>query len=65
MFFTGFLPNILHKPGLLPNVYFACTGRAAAMEQRLLEPADREGAGTPRAHLPQSALSRLTKFFGG
>ena len=63
MNFTGFLPNVLHKPGLLPNLYFACTGRAAAMEQRLLGPSERGGA-RPGAGSPESALSRLTKFFG-
>ena len=57
--FTGLLPNILHKPGLVPNLYFAPTTRAAAMEQRLLGPSARDAVGAP-----QSALSRITKFFG-
>jgi len=35
--FTGFLPNALHKPGLLPNLYFSCAARAQAMEARFAE----------------------------
>lgn len=57
--FIGLFPNVLHKPGLLPNLYFACTGRAAAMEQRLL------GASAGAGVSPESAFSRITKFFGG
>ena len=35
--FTGFIPNALHKPGLLPNLYFSCAARALAMEARFAE----------------------------
>lgn len=35
--FTGFVPNALHKPGLLPNLYFSCAARAQAMEARFVE----------------------------
>lgn len=35
--FTGFIPNALHKPGLLPNLYFSCAARAQAMEARFTE----------------------------
>ena len=35
--FTGFVPNALHKPGLLPNLYFSCAARAQAMEARFTE----------------------------
>ncbi|MGV0991002.1 MAG: hypothetical protein ACOYB7_02000 [Mycobacterium sp.] len=34
--FTGFLPNPLRSPGLLPSVYFSCATRAHAMAIRLL-----------------------------
>lgn len=33
--FTSFFPNAMYRPGLLPNVYFACAGRARAMSVRL------------------------------
>ena len=29
--FTGFLPNPLRSPGLLPSVYFSCATRAHSM----------------------------------
>lgn len=35
--FTGFIPNALHKPGLLPALYFSCAARARAMEARFVE----------------------------
>lgn len=35
--FTGFIPNAMHKPGLLPNLYFSCAARAQAMEARFVE----------------------------
>lgn len=35
--FTGFIPNALHKAGLLPNLYFSCAARAQAMEVRFAE----------------------------
>lgn len=33
--FTSFLPNAVYRPGLLPNLYFACAGRAKEMSVRL------------------------------
>jgi Flp pilus assembly protein protease CpaA len=33
--FTTFLPNVAYQTGLLPNVYFACAGRAKEMSLRL------------------------------
>jgi hypothetical protein len=35
--FTAFLPNALHKPGLLPNLYSSCAARAQAMAARFAE----------------------------
>ncbi len=35
--FTGFIPNALHKPGLLPNLYYSCAARAQAMESRFVD----------------------------
>jgi hypothetical protein len=58
--FTGFLPNILHRPGLIANLYYACASRAVAMEQRLLSASEREDAA--RAG-PESAVSRLRRLF--
>ena len=34
--FTGFVPNPLRSPGLLPSVYFSCATRAHSMAIRLL-----------------------------
>ena len=33
--FTCFFPNALYRPGLLPNIYFSCAGRAREMSVRL------------------------------
>ena len=35
--FTGFIPNALHRPGLLANVYFSCAARAHTMRRRFVE----------------------------
>lgn len=35
--FTAFLPNALHKPGLLPNLYSSCAARAQAMAASFAE----------------------------
>lgn len=35
--FTGFLPNALHKPGLLPNLVLSCSARAGGMAGRFVE----------------------------
>lgn len=34
--FTGFVPNPLRQPGLLPSIYFSCATRAHSMAIRLL-----------------------------
>ena len=34
--FSGFLPNGLHQPGMLPSFYFAAANRAQSMAERLL-----------------------------
>ncbi len=35
--FTAFLPNALHRPGLLPTLYSSCAARAQAMAARFAE----------------------------
>ena len=35
--FTGFVPNGLYKPGLLPNLYHSCASRAHAMAHRFVD----------------------------
>lgn len=35
--FSGFVPNALHKPGLLQNLYASCAARAHAMAARFTE----------------------------
>lgn len=35
--FTGFVPNTLHKPGLLPVLYYSSAARAQAMSDRLVD----------------------------
>ncbi len=35
--FIAFIPNALHRPGLLTNLYFSCAARAHAMQRRFVE----------------------------
>ena len=51
--FTGFIPNALHKPGLLPNLYFSCAARAQAMEAVRRRP-----LGRRCLHLDPAVLAR-------
>lgn len=37
IYFTGFVPNALYKPGLLGNLYHSCAARAQAMAARFAE----------------------------
>lgn len=34
--FNGFIPNAAYRHGLLPNLYFACAGRARVMSSRFM-----------------------------
>ena len=58
--FVSFLPNVLYRPGLLPNLYFACAGRAREVSIQL------GGADwTPESFSPQrSAVGRLMDLLG-
>lgn len=53
--FVSFYPNALYRPGLLPNLYFACAGRAHEMSIQL------GGEDwTPKSFAPKrSAIGRL------
>ena len=53
--FTGFLPNAIYRPGLLPNLYFACGSRAREMSVRLA----RQDWKPESFDLGHSALGRL------
>lgn len=56
--FTAFVPNALHKPGLLPNLYFSCAARGQAMAARFAE-----GQWDPEAYTvdPDVYQRRLTQ----
>ena len=59
--FVGFFPNLVHKPGMLPNIYFSCAGRAHAMSARLMN-----APWTPeRFSRVGSAIERLFGTQGG
>jgi len=59
MQFVSFYPNAMYQPGLLPNLYFACVGRARQMSIRL------GGADwTPQWFSPKrSAFGRIMDMF--
>jgi hypothetical protein len=59
--FTCFIPNAAYRPGFLPNLYFACAGRARALSAVFTKndwtsspPVSKKSAARP-----QSALERL------
>ncbi len=53
--FTSFFPNALYRPGLLPNIYFACAQRAREMSVRLAGADWTNASLSPR----RSALGQL------
>lgn len=59
--FTTFFPNAVHRPNLLPNIYFSCAGRAREMAVRL--------AGqdwTPQSFSPRrTAMGRIIDRLSG
>jgi hypothetical protein len=57
--FTGFLPNLLYKRGLLTNVFFSCAERAYHMSVKLLGKAWTAGSFKGR----KSAGERLLDLF--
>jgi hypothetical protein len=60
--FNSFLPNVVYRAGLLPNLYFTCAARAREMSLRL---AGSDWGTQPAARRqPASALSRFMKRFG-
>jgi hypothetical protein len=61
--FNAFLPNLLHSPGLLPNLYFQAAARAAHMERFLLPASESEDAATGQPARPKSAMARMLDFF--
>ena len=57
--FVCFLPNIIYRPGLLPNLYFSCAQRAREMSIRL-----KKRDWTPESFRPsRSAIGRLMARF--
>jgi hypothetical protein len=59
--FVGFFPNLVHKPGLLPNIYSSCAGRAHEMSARLMN-----APWTPeRFSRTESVIERLLGTQGG
>ena len=61
--FTGLIPSVAYKPGLLPNLYFSCAGRALAMCTRLGGVAS--SSPSTGASRPQSAVGRVLSWLGG
>ena len=58
--FTGFIPNAAHRHGLLPNLYYACAGRARAMSIRFMSD-DWSGASGPSQPAIASLPSALVR----
>lgn len=59
--FTTFFPNALYRPGLLPNIYFSCAGRARELSVRLAGRDWTADSFAPR----RSALGRLIDLLRG
>ena len=63
--FNGFIPNLAYQPGMLPNLYFACAGRAQAMSARLTDNDWSQGFAPTKTPKAKSALRRLMDRFSG
>lgn len=62
--FNGFVPNLAYRAGLLPNIYFACAGRAQAMSARFTANDWSQGVTPSAPEKPRSALRRFLERFG-
>jgi len=63
--YTMFIPNAAYRPGLLPNLYYACATRACALSTVFTKndwssPGAASAQSKPR---PKSALERMMDFF--
>ena len=63
--FNGFLPNLLHRPGLLPNLYYGCAARARVMSTRFTNNDWSKGFSSRVTPKPKSAIERLFNLFSG
>lgn len=63
--FNGFLPNLLYRPGLLPNLYFGCAARAQVMSARFTNNDWSKGFSSRVTPNSKSAIERLSNLFGG
>ena len=63
--FTGFMPNAAYRSGLLPNLYFACAGRARAMSIRFTGDDWSNTSERKQALVSQSAFGRFLRSFRG
>lgn len=61
--FTGFIPNASYRSGLLPNIYFACAGRARAMSIRFKKDNWSNISSSVQTPARQSAIERIMKIF--
>ena len=59
--FTCFIPNAAYRAGFLPNLYFACAGRAQALSA-VFTKNDWSAPSQTKAR-PKSALERMMDFF--
>jgi hypothetical protein len=57
--FVSFYPNALYRPGLLPNMFYACAGRAREVSIRLSGSDWQPASFTPK----RSAVGRLMDLF--
>jgi len=61
MRFTSFYPNVIYRPNLLPNIYFACAHRAQEMSVHFSGSDWTDDSFTPK----KSAMGRLFDRLGG
>ena len=62
--FCSFWPNAIHRPGLLPNLYFACMTRAQRMAQRFCNDDWSDLSNRTNATERLGLFGRLARIFG-
>ena len=62
--FCSFWPNAIHRPGQLPNLYFACMARAQRMAQRFCNDDWSDHSSRTKATGRLGFFGRLARTFG-
>ena len=62
--FSGFIPNIGYQKGFIPNLYFACAGRAREISEKLTRNDSPDQFSVGPKTPPKGAFQRFLEIFG-